>query len=740
MAAETVVFEIEVQSPSSNRKAVRDVDDSVSSLEQSFQDLQKRAQLTGDDLQNATVRGAQAAAQATRQAGQGATAGADAMANLQRRANLAAVDLGRIAQDAPYGLIGIANNIEPAVQSIQRLRTAASEAGTSALPALIKGLTGPTGIAVAAITAMSVFESQIPKIQRFFGAQSRGAREAQERYSELFEVVRTGAQLEGVELGINQTERLAEALDDVGAVMEGTALNNGIGRVQRNFGRLFDAMERFGSDSSFPANFFRNRILGQIQPLTDESDALREILAGLGVDVEALTAEGADFEQQWEQIAPTLLENENALTNLRGELEAIQSSLESQIQSNDQDAIVDRLTRSLLDSEDVIASINQQFGDLQSRQERVSQVLQVDKVEQLEEQARFLKDALTSIATQDIDVSEGGLQQLQEQLADVNAEIAQLQRPDAPGLPVLDAIEDELVDFDVDFDADLALSALSEMQLRLSKIQDATDAGILSGAEADKRRLQAAQQALQELQRQALEGEDVNPQDVEDLRQKIERLERETEQDLERGSEDAFAEGIAQGAVRGFQQGFQPLLKDIENDVARAFISAMLQALASAAAQQLAQLGSGNEEDEGFGVGDALNIGLQVVGTLFDKGGYTGKGPRMEPAGVVHRGEYVIPKPVVDETGPQFWQDMASMKRFADGGLVASAPASSRSDGGASNPPQASPLVESVQRLAEEVARMKQTPPDARITRSEFRRGQDETKEYRRRKNPRRLR
>ena len=176
--AETVVFEIKVESPRSNAAAVDDVDDSISSLEKSFQDLQKRAQLTADDLQNAAVEGAQAASQATQQVGQNASAGADSMQELQRRANLAAVDLGRIAQDAPYGLIGIANNIEPAVQSIQRLRMAASEAGTSALPALIKGLTGPTGIAVAAITAMSIFESQIPKIQRFFGAQRRGAQEA----------------------------------------------------------------------------------------------------------------------------------------------------------------------------------------------------------------------------------------------------------------------------------------------------------------------------------------------------------------------------------------------------------------------------------------------------------------------------------------------------------------------------------------------------------------------------------
>lgn len=56
-----------------------------------------------------------------------------------------------------------------------------------------------------------------------------------------------------------------------------------------------------------------------------------------------------------------------------------------------------------------------------------------------------------------------------------------------------------------------------------------------------------------------------------------------------------------------------------------------------------------------FGVAAAIGLAA-VVATIaafggFEKGGYTGAGGRSEPAGIVHRGEYVMPAPVVDALG-----------------------------------------------------------------------------------------
>ena len=57
-------------------------------------------------------------------------------------------NLSRIAQDAPYGFMGIANNLNPMLESFQRLQKESGGAG-SALKAMAAGLTGPAGIGLA---------------------------------------------------------------------------------------------------------------------------------------------------------------------------------------------------------------------------------------------------------------------------------------------------------------------------------------------------------------------------------------------------------------------------------------------------------------------------------------------------------------------------------------------------------------------------------------------------------------
>ena len=73
------------------------------------------------------------------------------------------VNFSRIAQDAPYGIIGIANNLNPMLESFQRL--AKTEGGTKkALSAMIDGLAGPAGLGVVLGIVSSlavVFSKQI---------------------------------------------------------------------------------------------------------------------------------------------------------------------------------------------------------------------------------------------------------------------------------------------------------------------------------------------------------------------------------------------------------------------------------------------------------------------------------------------------------------------------------------------------------------------------------------------------
>jgi hypothetical protein len=83
------------------------------------------------------------------------------------------INFSRIAQDAPYGIMGIANNLNPMLESFQQL--AKTEGGTKkALTAMIDGLAGPAGIGVALGLVSSlavVFQKQIT--EAFAGPASK---------------------------------------------------------------------------------------------------------------------------------------------------------------------------------------------------------------------------------------------------------------------------------------------------------------------------------------------------------------------------------------------------------------------------------------------------------------------------------------------------------------------------------------------------------------------------------------
>lgn len=73
------------------------------------------------------------------------------------QASTALLNLGRVAQDAPFGFIGIANNIDPLIDSFRRLRVE-SGSNKAALQALGSSLLGGAGIglAVSVVTSLLV--------------------------------------------------------------------------------------------------------------------------------------------------------------------------------------------------------------------------------------------------------------------------------------------------------------------------------------------------------------------------------------------------------------------------------------------------------------------------------------------------------------------------------------------------------------------------------------------------------
>jgi hypothetical protein len=77
------------------------------------------------------------------------------------QAAFALTNLGRVAQDAPFGFIGIQNNLNPLLESFQQLKAQSGSTG-GALKALGQSLIGPAGlgIALSVVTAAIVFYQQ----------------------------------------------------------------------------------------------------------------------------------------------------------------------------------------------------------------------------------------------------------------------------------------------------------------------------------------------------------------------------------------------------------------------------------------------------------------------------------------------------------------------------------------------------------------------------------------------------
>ena len=95
------------------------------------------------------------------------------------------INLSRVAQDAPYGFLGIANNINPLLESFQRLKASTGTTG-GALKALGSSLVGGGGLGLAIGVVSSLLVVFGDKI---FGAGKK-TKEANEEYERLNKVIK----------------------------------------------------------------------------------------------------------------------------------------------------------------------------------------------------------------------------------------------------------------------------------------------------------------------------------------------------------------------------------------------------------------------------------------------------------------------------------------------------------------------------------------------------------------------
>ena len=137
--------------------------------------------------------------------------------------------------------------------------------------------------------------------------------------------------------------------------------------------------------------------------------------------------------------------------------------------------------------------------------------------------------------------------------------------------------------------------------------------------------------------------------------------------------EDAVVNFAMTGKL-SFADFTKSILADMARIATRQASSALLGSLVGAATSYFVGSGTGNGMASGSTGATSSNLGASQAGYSadygFDDGGYTGNGGKYEPAGIVHGGEVVIRKEVVDQPGMKDYLVGLNAKGYAGGGSV----------------------------------------------------------------------
>jgi H2-forming N5,N10-methylenetetrahydromethanopterin dehydrogenase-like enzyme len=196
-------------------KDVQGLEKELGSLRPAFDQVDKSIGKTANSLKSA--------ASSTNQFTKGVKLSEDALKKLPNASNASTQSLlnfSRIVQDAPFGIMGIANNINPALESFQRLQKESGSTG-AALKGLAGSLIGPGGLGFAVAAASSLL---VVLGDSLFGTKeaSKASENALKSFSAALEGVKDNVKLLSDELqfanqlgGINVKIRGAGAVQDL---------------------------------------------------------------------------------------------------------------------------------------------------------------------------------------------------------------------------------------------------------------------------------------------------------------------------------------------------------------------------------------------------------------------------------------------------------------------------------------------------------------------------------------------
>jgi hypothetical protein len=200
----------------------------INSLDQ----LRAAVKRTQIDLMNGLVPALSAVPPAANKVGVG-------LRNVVPGANQAAnalTNVGRVAQDLPFGFLGIQNNLNPLLESFQRLKAETGSSG-AALKALGSSLIGPAGLGIA----LSVISGAILIYQNGIQGFNKKTKEAADKSKEFVDSLKSVNDIIGEATGgqqgqIAQVQALADVVTNTNAAYDDRkrALQE-LGQINKNY-------------------------------------------------------------------------------------------------------------------------------------------------------------------------------------------------------------------------------------------------------------------------------------------------------------------------------------------------------------------------------------------------------------------------------------------------------------------------------------------------------------------------
>jgi vacuolar-type H+-ATPase subunit E/Vma4 len=166
-------------------------------------------------------------------------------------------NLSRVAQDAPYGFMGIANNLNPLLESFQRL-SKETGSSTSALKSMAAGLMGPAGIGLALGAVSSLFVAFGGDIVNFINGTDE-AKKAQDEFNKSLEQAKQKAAEQATSLNLLIAVANSANASDEQRAKALNAVKEAIGKVNQDYASQI----RTVADATEAVNLYTQALIQQ---------------------------------------------------------------------------------------------------------------------------------------------------------------------------------------------------------------------------------------------------------------------------------------------------------------------------------------------------------------------------------------------------------------------------------------------------------------------------------------------